>query len=88
MKLAKLIRMTFEKISYVLDEDFNIAEQYPQGRVEIEARLSPEGVYTITDRQFNRATSRRGARWSGDINDTIYAVDRQGRPVCELKRIK
>ena len=86
-KLAKQVRMRFQKISYVLDDAFQIIERHPMGEVEIEARLNPDGTYSITDRQLNRATARRGLRWSGDIENTIFAVDRQGRPVCELVRL-
>lgn len=44
--------------------------------------------YEITDRQLNRAIGLRGATWDGESEDTLYATDRQGDPLCELRRVK
>jgi hypothetical protein len=45
-------------------------------------------IYTISDRQLNRAIGARGLTWDGDDEYVLYAADRKGNPVCELRRVK
>jgi len=97
MKPTKILRMKFEKHSYGLSvegSDFVIQAKHFQGVIEVEARLVlPDRVgakpgYVFTDRQLNRATSRRGLTWEGSVEGTLVARDRQGVPICELRRVQ
>jgi hypothetical protein len=65
-----------------------VNDVFPQGTVEVVARLDPAtGIYRLTDRQINRAIGARGLTWDGDEDYTLYATDRKGNPICELRRI-
>ena len=71
------------------DEDgYTVNDVYYQGVVTIPARLDPQtGTYHVTDRQINRAIGARGLTWDGDEETVLYATDKRGNPVCELRRI-
>ncbi len=45
-------------------------------------------AYEPTDRQLNYNVGTPGATWDGESDYTLYATDRHGDPVCELRRIK
>jgi hypothetical protein len=72
-----------------------VNDVYQQGEIEIVARLNlpffdvmNHPIYTITDKQLNRAIGARGLTWDGDEEYILYASDKKGNPVCELRRIK
>jgi len=44
--------------------------------------------YEITNLQINRALGVRGLKWEGDIDGILYASNKAGKPICELRRIK
>jgi hypothetical protein len=72
-----------------------VNDVYQQGEIEIVARLNlpffdvmNHPIYTITDKQLNRAIGARGLTWDGDEEYILYATDRKGNPACELRRVK
>jgi hypothetical protein len=72
-----------------------VNDVYRQGEVEVVASLKQQTVggvtyssYTLTDRQLNRAIGARGLTWDGEEDYVLFATDRKGDPVCELRRVE
>lgn len=78
------------------DGGMMVNDVYRQGKIEIRARLVTynEGTphefsgYYLTDRQLNRAVGGRGLTWDGEQDYTLYASNKKGDPICELRRTK
>ena len=82
----------FEVYTYDLladgDGGKTVNDVYYRGVVDVKARIHPEtGNLTVTDHQLNRAIGARGLTWDGDEAYTLYASNRHGDPVCELRRV-
>lgn len=98
--LPKTQLMVFALFTYDLVADSEggmmVNDVYPQGKIEVRARLQThnEGTehecfsYWPTDRQLSRAVGGRGLTWEGDVESVIYANDRKGNPACELRRME
>jgi hypothetical protein len=91
--MIKIEKRHYELYTYDLWADGEgglvVNDIYHQGMIEVNARLDPKtGIYSVTDRQLNRAVGARGLTWDGEEDYTLYATDRKGNPACELRRVK
>lgn len=55
--------------------------------VYIRPNGNPLVYYHLTNTQLNRAVGARGATWDGEEDATLYAIGRNGNPLCELRRV-
>ena len=82
----KTEKLRFALYTYDLWSDgeggMNVNDVYYQCDIEISARS------VHSNRALNRAINARGLFWDGDEEYTLYAVDKKGWPICELRRIK
>lgn len=78
-------------------DGFDVNDRYYQGTITIKVKPTRLNVgtehefvlYEPTDRQLNRAIGGRGLEWEGEADYGIYASNRRdGKPVCELVRVK
>jgi len=88
----KVKRVKFILYAYDLwgnpQDGYIVNDIFRQREVEILARWNPAiNDFEITDLQLNRAIGARGLKWDGGLDDILYATDRFGNPVCELRRV-
>lgn len=94
------MKMVFNLYTYDLWADgeggLTVNDVYPQGTITINVRpkvYNDNSPYRFvshdpSDRQLNQAVGARGLTWDGECSQTLYAMDKKGNPVCELRRAR
>ncbi len=97
--MPKSQKQTYELITYDVwgnaRDGFEVNDNFSQGNVSltVKAQVFNPGtkqefiVFIPTDLQLNRLLGIRGGIWDGDKGTWYCDNKRNGKPICELRRV-